>query len=97
MFDNAQKGHDSDCYRKHMDLEFMGRQAVCLGRIKMKNSQGIELQYGVMQESMLTIHEQIHKILDETNLHERKRLMQEHQLRIHQHIKAHERRGLVGQ
>ena len=63
----------------------------------MKNSQGIDPYHGVMQESMLTIHEQIHKILDETNLQVRKRLMHEHQLRIHQHIKAHERRGLVGQ
>ena len=96
MFDNAQKGHGFVCYRKHMDLEFQDWRAIFFGEKKMKNSQGIDLQNGVMQESMLTIHEQIHKILEEMNLQERKRLMQEHQLRIHQYIKAHERRGFVG-
>jgi len=63
----------------------------------MKKPQGMDTQNSVMQESMLTIHEKMHKILDETNLQERKRLLHEHQLRIHQHIKAHERRGHVGQ
>ena len=63
----------------------------------MKNTQGVDTQNSVKQESMLTIHEQMHRILDETNLQERKRLLHEHQLRIRQHIKAHERRGQVGQ
>ena len=63
----------------------------------MKNPQGVDTQDSVKQESMLTIHEQMHRILDETNLQERKRLLHEHQLRIQQHIRAHERRGQVGQ
>lgn len=63
----------------------------------MKNPQGMDTQNSVKPESMLTIHEQMHRILDETNLQERKRLLHEHQLRIHKHIKAHERRGQVGQ
>jgi hypothetical protein len=37
-----------------------------------------QMQMGKMQESMLRIHEQMHKIMDAKNPQEREKLMQEH-------------------
>lgn len=37
-----------------------------------------QMQIGKMQESMLRVHEQMHKIMDAKNPQEREKLMQEH-------------------
>ena len=52
----------------------------------MKNPQDMDKQMGVMQESMLKMHEQMHKIMDAKNPQEREQLMQEHLHMLHQHM-----------
>lgn len=44
----------------------------------MKNPQDIDKQMGTMQESMLRMHEQMHKIMQSRDGKEREKLMQEH-------------------
>lgn len=63
----------------------------------MKNSQDMENPMGVMQESMLKMHEQMHKIIDAENLQERERLMQEHREMLHQHMQAMKGGETMGQ
>ncbi|MHB8696832.1 MAG: hypothetical protein ACYC9J_02190 [Sulfuricaulis sp.] len=50
---------------------------------------------GVMQENMLKIHEQIHKIIYAKNPQERERLMQEHRQIMHQHRQAMKDGGML--
>ena len=56
----------------------------------------MDKQMGVMQESMLKMHEQMHKIMDAKNPQERERLMQEHQHMLHQHMQAMKDGGMMG-
>lgn len=51
---------------------------------------------GVMQESMLKMHEQMHKIMDAKNPQERERLMYEHRHMMHQHMQAKKDGGMMG-
>ncbi len=44
----------------------------------MKNPQKRDKQIGTMQESMLQMHEQMHRIIDAKNPQARERLMQGH-------------------
>jgi 2-oxo-4-hydroxy-4-carboxy--5-ureidoimidazoline (OHCU) decarboxylase len=44
----------------------------------MKTPQDMDKQMDVMQESMLKMHEHMHKIMDAKNPQERERLMQQH-------------------
>ena len=43
-------------------------------------------QIGKMQESMLQMHDQMHKIMDAKNPQERARLTQEHSTMMHDHM-----------
>ncbi|BAV33302.1 hypothetical protein SCL_0986 [Sulfuricaulis limicola] len=63
----------------------------------MKNPQDMDKRMGVMQESMLKMHEQMHKSMDTKNPQEREQLMQEHQHMMHQHMQAMKDGGLMGQ
>lgn len=54
----------------------------------MKNPQDMDKQIGMMQESMLKMHEQMHAILDAKNPQEREQLMQDHQHMLHQHMQT---------
>lgn len=54
----------------------------------MKNPQDMDRQMSVMQESMLKMHEQMHKIMDAKNPQERERLMQACGHMMHQHVQA---------
>lgn len=62
----------------------------------MKNPQDMDKQMGVMQESMLKMHEQMHKIMDAKNPQEREQLMQEHRHMLHQHMQAMKDGGMMG-
>ena len=62
----------------------------------MKNPQDTDKQMGVMQESMLTMHEQMHKIMDAKTPQERERLMQEHRHMMQQHMQAMKDGGMMG-
>ncbi len=54
----------------------------------MKNPRDMDKQMGVMQERMLKMHEQMHKIMDAKNPQERERPMQAHREIMHQHMQA---------
>lgn len=45
-------------------------------------------QVGMMQEHLLKMHEQMHKIMDAKSPQERDRLMQEHRDMMHKHMAA---------
>lgn len=45
-----------------------------------------QMHMGKMQESMLKMHEQMHKIMDAKDPQERERLMQEHREAMQQHM-----------
>ena len=62
----------------------------------MKNPQDTDKQMGVMQESMLTMHEQMHKIMDAKTPQERERLMQAHRHMMQQHMQAKKDGGMMG-
>lgn len=62
----------------------------------MKNPQDMGKQMGMMQGSMLKMHEQMHKIMDAKNPQERERLMQEHRQTMHQHRQAMKDGGMMG-
>ncbi|MDO8705170.1 MAG: hypothetical protein Q7J84_09515 [Sulfuricaulis sp.] len=51
----------------------------------------------VMQESILKMHEQMHKIMDAKNPQERERLMQVHGHIMHQYMQAMKDGGMIGQ
>lgn len=62
----------------------------------MKNPQDMDKQMGAMQESMLTMHEQMNKIMDAKNPQERERLMQAHRHMMQQHMQAKKDGGMMG-
>ncbi|MDP2027982.1 hypothetical protein [Sulfuriferula sp.] len=62
----------------------------------MKNPQGMDKKISVMQEGMLKMHEQMHKIMDAKNPQEREQLMQAHQEMMHQHMQAMKDGGMMG-
>ena len=49
----------------------------------MKNPQGMDKKISVMQEGMLKMHEQMHKIMDAKNPQEREQLLQAHREMMH--------------
>lgn len=61
-----------------------------------KNPQDVDKQMGMMQETMLKMHEQMHKIMDAKNLQDRDRLKQEHREIMHQHMQAMKDGGMMG-
>lgn len=62
----------------------------------MKTPQDMDKQMGVMQESMLQMHEQMHKVMDAKNPQERVRLMQAHREMMHHHMQAMKDGGMMG-
>ncbi len=62
----------------------------------MKNPQEMHKDMGMMQEGMLRIHEQMHKIMDEKNPQERERLMKAQRDMMHQHMQSMQRVGMMG-
>jgi len=52
----------------------------------MKNPQDMDKQMGVMQESMLQMHAQMHKIMASKDAKERENLMQEHSKMMQGHM-----------
>lgn len=63
----------------------------------MKNPQDMDKKMDVMQESMLKMHEQMHKIMDAKNPQEREQFMQEHREMMHQHMQSMKGGGMMGQ
>ena len=61
----------------------------------MKNSQEMIKHMDVMQESMLKMHEHMHKIVDAKTPQERERLMQAHREMLHQHMQTMKDGGLL--
>ncbi len=62
----------------------------------MKNSQDRDKKMGMMQEGMLKIHEQMHKIMDAKNPLERERLMQMQREMMRQHMQSMKDGGMMG-
>ena len=62
----------------------------------MENPQDMDKQMAVMQESMLKMHEQMHKIMDAKNPQERERLTQAHRETMHQHMQTMKDGGMEG-
>ena len=62
----------------------------------MKNPQDMDKKIGTMQESMLKMHEQMHKIMDAKNPQEREQLMQAHREMMHQHMQTMKDGGMMG-
>jgi hypothetical protein len=62
----------------------------------MKNPQDMDKQMGMMYESMLKMHEQMHKIMDAKNPHEQVPLVQGHRHMLHQHMSAMKDGGMMG-
>ena len=63
----------------------------------MKNPQDMDKQVGMMQKSMLKMHEQMHQTMDAKNPQERERLQQEHRHMMHQHMQTMKESGMMGQ
>ena len=63
----------------------------------MKNPQDMDKHIGMMQENMLKMHEQMHKIMDAKNPQEREQLMQAHREMMHQHMQTMKDGGMMGQ
>ena len=61
----------------------------------MKNPQDMDKQMGVMQESMLKMHEQMHKIMDAKNPQEREELVQTHRALMRQHMQSMKDGGMM--
>ncbi|MHB1322109.1 MAG: hypothetical protein ACYCY0_11200 [Acidithiobacillus ferrivorans] len=57
----------------------------------------MDKKMGVMQESMLKMHEQMHKIMNSKNPQEREQLMQAHREMMHLHMQAMKEGGMMGQ
>ncbi len=53
-----------------------------------------QMQMGKMQEAMLRMHEQMHKIMDAKNPQEREQLMQEHMKMMQEHMSMMQ--GMMG-
>jgi len=62
----------------------------------MKNPQDMDKKIGTMQESMLKMHEQMHKIMDAKNPQEREQLMQAHREMMHRHMQSMKDGGMMG-
>lgn len=62
----------------------------------MKNPQGMDKDMSVMQESMLKMHEQMHKIMDAKEPQVREQLMQAHREMLHQHMQAMKTGSMMG-
>ena len=62
----------------------------------MTNPQGMEQKMGEMQDSMLKMHEQMHKIMDAKNPQERESLVQAHRHMLQQHMSAMKDGGMMG-
>ena len=54
-----------------------------------------QMQMGKMQENMLRMHEQMHKIMDAKNPQDRERLMQEHSKMMQDSM--HNMKGMMGE
>jgi hypothetical protein len=61
----------------------------------MKNAKDMDKQMGKLQVSMLKMHEQMHKIMDEKNPQEQDKLMQMHRKLMHEHMQ--EMKDMMGQ
>ncbi|MBI3345447.1 MAG: hypothetical protein HY028_11450 [Gammaproteobacteria bacterium] len=61
---------------------------------KAMTDQDKQIQMGKMQEHMLRMHEQMHKIMDAKNPQERERLMQEHSKMMQDGM--HMKQGMMG-
>lgn len=62
----------------------------------MKNQQDTDKQLGMMQESMLKMHEKMHAITDAKTSQDRDRLTQEHRHMIQKHMQAMKDSGMMG-
>lgn len=63
----------------------------------MNNPQDMDKKNGMMQENMLSMYEQLHKIImDAKNPQEREQLMQAHRERMRQHMQTMKESGLMG-
>lgn len=60
----------------------------------MKNPQDIDKQKGKIQENMLRMHEQMHKIMDAKNPQEREQFLQEHSKMMQDDM--HMMQGMMG-
>ena len=67
------------------------------GSQKMKTPQEMDKKMSMMQESMLKMHEQMHKIMAAKNPQERERLTQEHRLLMRQHMQSMKDSGMMDQ
>ena len=63
----------------------------------MKIPQDMDKHIGMMQENMLKMHEQMHKIMDAKNPQEHEQLMQAHRDMMHQHMQTMKDGGMMGQ
>lgn len=63
----------------------------------MKNDQDMDKHISMMQENMLKMHEQMHKIMDAKNPQEREQFMQVHREMMHQHMQTMKDGGMMGQ
>jgi hypothetical protein len=61
----------------------------------MKIPQAVDKNMGMMQEGMLKIHEQMHKIMDAKNPQERERLMQTQRELMRQHMQSMKDGGMM--
>ncbi len=62
----------------------------------MNSPQDMAKKIGMMQESMLKMHEQMHKIMEAKNPQEREQLMQAHREKMHQHMQTMKDSGMMG-
>jgi len=66
--------------------EFSGYLSRCFLENTMNNPQDMEKKMREMQEGMLEMHAQMHKIMDAKNPQEREELVQTHQQMMQQHM-----------
>ena len=64
---------------------------------RLMDSQEMTRHIDVMQESMLKMHEHMHKIMDAKTPQERERFMQAHREIMHQHMQAMKDGGMMSQ
>ncbi|MDO8705161.1 MAG: DUF2934 domain-containing protein [Sulfuricaulis sp.] len=62
----------------------------------MNNPQDMDKKMDLMQEGMLKMHEQMHKIMDAKNPQERERLMQTQRELMRQHMQSMKEGGMMG-
>ena len=63
----------------------------------MKNPQDMDKKMGMMQENMLKMHEQMHKIMDAKDPQERERLTLEHRQIMRQNMQVMKDSGMMDQ